>query len=93
MTEKTRVHIFVSGRVQGVFFRASTKKKAKKFGLTGWVGNLFDGRVEIVIEGEKSKTNKIIEWLKKGPFLAKVKNIEIKNEEYKDEFNNFEIRY
>ena len=58
MNEEKRVHIFVSGLVQGVFFRDSTRQKAQELGITGWVRNLIDGRVEIVAEGEKGKGEK-----------------------------------
>lgn len=91
MAEKARVHIFISGRVQGVLFRHNTQKMAKKLALTGWVSNLADGRVEAVFEGELGKIEEIIKWLKKGPFLAKVENIEITKENYKGEFKNFKI--
>jgi len=93
MNQKTRAHIFVSGRVQGVFFRENTQKKARKLGLTGWVKNLLDGRVEAVFEGEKEKIEEMIEWIKKGSFLAKVNNLEINWQEYQGEFENFEIKY
>lgn len=89
---KVRAHIFVSGRVQGVFFRAEICRKARKLGLCGFVQNLSDGRVKAVLEGEKEKVEKLIEWAKKGPFFAKVDNIEIKEEEYQSEFDEFEIR-
>ena len=92
MSEKARVHIFVSGRVQGVLYRHNTQKMAQKLGLTGQVGNLADGRVEAVFEGEKDKIEEMIKWAKRGPFLAKVENLEIIWEEYKGEFPNFEIR-
>jgi acylphosphatase len=91
MFEKTRVHIFVSGRVQGVFFRRSIKNKAEKLELTGWVNNLADGRLEAVFEGEKEKIEEIIKWAKRGPFLAKVENLEVIREAYGGEFQNFEI--
>lgn len=90
---KARAHIFVSGRTQGVFFRQNTQKKAQFLGLTGWVRNLADGRVETIFEGEKEKVEKMIEWLKRGPILAKVNGLEAEWEEYKGEFNDFEIRY
>lgn len=93
MAKKERVHLIVSGFVQGVFFRSNTKEVAGKLGLTGWVRNLEDGRVEILAEGEKDKLDKLIEWAKKGPELARVENVEIKWEEYKGEFEDFEIRY
>jgi len=90
--EFTRAHIFISGIVQGVFFRASTADKAQELELTGWVKNLPDGRVEAVIEGPKNKIEKMIKWAKEGPKFAKVDEVEISWEEYKGEFENFEIR-
>lgn len=93
MNNKSRVHLFVSGRVQGVFFRESTRREAEKLGLTGWVKNLPDGRVEIVAEGEKGNLEKLIQWAKKGSFLSRVDNVEIEWEEYQGEFENFEIKY
>ena len=93
MAGKARVHIFVSGRVQGVFFRENTRKRAKKLGITGWVKNLPDGRVEAVFEGEKSKVEELINRTKKGPMFAKVDELKVISEEYKGEFDNFEIRY
>lgn len=91
--KKVKVHIFISGRVQGVFFRDWTRRQAKKLGIFGWVKNLEDGRVEAVFEGEEEKVKKMIELAKRGPILAKVKNLEIEWQEYKSEFNNFEIKY
>lgn len=88
-----RAHIFVSGRVQGVFFRQNALKKAKSLGISGWIKNTKDGRVEAIIEGEEEKINTMIEWLKVGPALARVKNIEIIWEKAKEEFQDFEIQY
>lgn len=93
MNQKARVHIFVSGRVQGIFFRENTKKKAQKLGVTGWVQNLVDGRVEAVFEGEKEKVEEMIKWAKRGPIWAKVNSIEVEWQEYKGEFDDFEIKY
>ena len=93
MEGKVRVHIFVSGRVQGIFFRENTKKKAQKLRITGWVRNLPDGRVEAVLEGEKDKIEELVNWVKKGPMFAKVDGLEVMPEEYQGEFDNFEIRY
>jgi acylphosphatase len=90
---KARAHIFVSGRVQGVFFRQNTLERAKSFGLFGWVRNTEDGRVEAVFEGDKEKIEKIIEWMKVGPPLSKVENVEVLWEDYKGEFDDFEIKY
>ncbi len=93
MEEKARIHIFVSGRVQGVFFRAETEARARELGLFGLVRNLGDGRVEIIAEGEKKKLEELLEWAKKGPALARVDSIRFNWEEYRAEFKNFEIRY
>lgn len=93
MNQKIRVHIFVQGMVQGIFFRAKTRQKAKVLGLTGWVKNLPDGRVEAVFEGEKEKVEQTIEWIKKGPLFSRVDDVKVDFEEYKGEFENFEIRY
>jgi len=93
MAEKIKAHILVSGIVQGVFFRAETQRKARQLGLTGWVKNLDDSRVEAVFEGEKNKVEQMIEWAKKGPSGAFVAHLELKWEKSQDEFNSFEVRY
>ena len=93
MNEKIRVHIFIKGWVQGIFFRAKTRKKAQEIGIFGWVRNLPDGRVETVCEGEKTKVEKMIEWLKKGPAFARVDNVEIIWEKFQEEFNDFSVLY
>ena len=89
---KSRSHIFVSGKVQGVFFRENTREKAAEFGLNGFIRNLQNGKVEAIFEGEKEKIEKIIQWIKKGPETTQVENIEINWQNYKGEFKNFEIR-
>lgn len=88
-----RVHVFVSGRVQGVFYRAFTREHAVKLGLKGFVRNLRDGRVEAVFEGDEEKIKKMIELLKRGPKHAIVEHVEVIEEEYAREFDRFEIRY
>ncbi len=92
MKQKARAHIFIEGRVQGVFFRENTRQKADELGIFGWVRNLPDGRVEIVFEGKKQKIEETIKWLKQGPKFAKVEKVNTKWEKPKDEFQNFEIR-
>ena len=77
MPKKARVNIFVSGLVQGVFFRSQTKRKAEELGVFGWVRNLADGRVEILAEGEKEKLEELINWAKKGPDSARVDDLKI----------------
>ena len=91
--DRARAHIFVSGRVQGVLFRDGTQRRAKRLGINGWVRNLADGRVEAIFEGEKNKVEQIVNWAKKGPILAKVKDFKVEWQEYKGEFGDFEIRY
>lgn len=76
-----RIHAYISGRVQGVSYRSSTKAKAEELGVAGWVKNLPGGRVEAVFEGESEDVEKIIEWCKKGPPAAQVANVEISKEE------------
>jgi acylphosphatase len=85
-----RVHIFVSGRVQGVFFRQSTQRQAQNLGVKGWVRNMPDGRVEAVFEGEEKSVKAIVDYCSHGPFAARVDHLEIRNENYKAEFSDFE---
>jgi len=87
-----RKHVFFSGKVQGVFFRANTKEKAQELGVYGWVKNLPDGRVEAVLEGEKSKVNELIRWCKNNQPYAKVDDVKIKIEEPSEEFQRFFIK-
>lgn len=93
MAEKIKAHLFVSGLVQGVFFRDNTRLKAEELGVTGWVRNLSDGRVEIMAEGEKEKVEELVEWVKKGSSAARVDNLDVEWQEYVEEFASFEIRY
>ncbi|OYT41249.1 MAG: acylphosphatase [Candidatus Altiarchaeales archaeon ex4484_43] len=88
-----RAHVYISGRVQGVFFRSNTRNMAEKLGLTGWVRNLPDGRVEAVFEGEESDVKEVIEWCHKGPTYASVSDVEVKFDKPTGEFDRFEIRY
>lgn len=87
MSEKISIHCYVSGRVQGVWFRASTKTEAEALGLTGWVRNLADGRVEVIACGEKESVNKLRDWLQHGPQLAEVTDLKcevIPRQEFED---------
>ncbi len=94
MEEKNkRARIIASGRVQGVFFRLFTEENAKKIGLCGFVRNLPDGRVEVLAEGKEGEIKKMIDFLRKGPPLARVNNLQVFWQEYKGEFNDFQIRY
>jgi acylphosphatase len=92
MNMKVRAHVFVSGRVQGVFFRQHTKDEADRVGVNGWVRNLSDGRVEALFEGEKEKVEEMIQICKRGPPFAKVNDINVSFEDYTGEFKNFSIK-
>jgi len=75
-----RAHVFVEGRVQGVWFRHSTSRVADRLGINGWVRNLPDGRVEAVYEGPGSAVEEMLAWTKRGPERAHVNNLEIHDE-------------
>lgn len=89
----TRVHVSIHGKVQGVFFRASAKDMAHLFGVKGWIKNCFDGSVEAVFEGEKEAVDSVVDWCKKGPPGALITSIDVQNEKYLGEFNDFSIAY
>ncbi|MGR3293286.1 MAG: acylphosphatase [Candidatus Scalindua sp.] len=91
--EIARLHIVIEGIVQGVFFRAGTKGKSCKLGLTGWVKNCPDGRVEAVFEGDIDKIDQVLEWCKKGPPGAVVRNVEIIREQATGDYDSFTIKY
>jgi acylphosphatase len=85
-----RVHVFISGRVQGVFFRQSTQRQAQNLGVKGWVRNMPDGRVEVVFEGEASAVQKLVDYCRQGPPVSKVDDLEVRKEDYAGEFSVFE---
>ncbi|MGA1871136.1 MAG: acylphosphatase [bacterium] len=89
----TRVHLFVSGRVQGVCFRYATQRQARNLNLSGWVKNLYDGRVEIVAEGDEGSIADLVQWAHHGPSGALVKNVQVTHEEYLNEFDHFTIEF
>jgi acylphosphatase len=86
-------HIWVSGRVQGVFFRAHTQDVAEGLKLDGWVKNLYDGRVEIIAQGPKQKVEQLIKWCHKGPPFSKVTNVKVNWEEPKEGLKGFNVTY
>ncbi len=90
---KVRAHVLVTGRVQGVYFRGYTRNKAQKYNVNGWVRNLPDGRVEAVLEGDKEDVDNLIMSIEKGPSYSKVTDLEVKWEDYMDEFKDFQILY
>ncbi len=91
MQQYKRIHIFVSGKVQGVYFRQNALHKAEELNVYGWIKNLDDGRVESIFEGLDQNLSKMVEWCKQGPENALVDKIEIMDEPYKGEFSNFRI--
>jgi acylphosphatase len=86
-----RVQMVVSGRVQGVFFRASTQREAKQLGLTGYVKNRLDGTVEIVAEGEEDLVKGLLSWAQHGPSTARVDRVDTRWRSYTGEFAKFRI--
>jgi acylphosphatase len=87
-----RVHVFVSGKVQGVGFRAFVQKEAVALGVQGWVKNLADGRVEAVAEGFREKVDALLEKMKKGPAAAQVEKVDVAEEATTGEFSKFEVK-
>jgi len=90
---KARARIIVSGRVQGVFFRDHARRWASTLGLTGWVKNLRDGRVEALAEGERENIEDLVSRLRQGPPLAHVHDVMVTWEECRDEFEDFRITW
>lgn len=91
--EKRRVHVWITGRVQGVFFRAYARDAGRAAGVAGWVRNLPDRRVEAVFEGDEDKLEKMIEWCYSGSPLSRVESVDIRYETYTGEFDTFKIAY
>ena len=84
-----RAHIYVTGYVQGVFYRHSTAVRAREAGLTGWVRNLPDGRVEAVIEGGDEAVRSLVAWCRAGPPHATVERVEVRWESPTGDFSGF----
>ncbi|PIV06208.1 MAG: acylphosphatase [Syntrophobacterales bacterium CG03_land_8_20_14_0_80_58_14] len=90
---KKRYHLYISGRVQGVCFRANTRKQARALGLTGWVRNLPDDRVETVFEGKQKKAEAMLAWCRTGTSPARVDHLEVAEESAAGDFTDFDIVY
>lgn len=86
-----QLQLHVRGRVQGVFFRASTQREARRLGLCGWVKNRPDGSVEILAEGEELSIRELHGWAQKGPSAARVDRVETRWRGYTGEFADFRI--
>jgi acylphosphatase len=91
--QAVRAHLFISGRVQGVNFRYYTQRKAQELGLTGWVRNLWDSRVEAVFEGEEQAVRRAVDWCRVGPPSAWVEDVEVTYEPPTGEFGGFRVTY
>ena len=90
--DRERAHVFVAGQVQGVFFRDSTRERAEQLGLTGWVKNLPDGRVEALFEGPSERVREMVRWCEQGPSHAEVENVETEFEASEGDLTSFEVR-
>jgi acylphosphatase len=90
--DQERAHVRISGQVQGVFFRDSTRQKAEELGLAGWVKNTPDGSVEAVFEGPSEKVREMLRWCEEGPRQASVENVDTDIEDAGGELSGFEVR-
>ncbi|HID98532.1 MAG TPA: acylphosphatase [Thermodesulfobacteriaceae bacterium] len=85
--------VFLNPPIKGVFYRASTRDKARSLGLTGWVRNLPDGRVELVAEGDADKVDQLILWCNHGPDYSRVERVQVSEQTPEGEFEDFSVRY
>lgn len=88
-----RVRVIVQGRVQGVYYRASARDRARQLNLKGWVRNCLDGSVELTAEGDRRELEQLIAWCRKGPPAAVVTHVEIEWQTATGEFAGFRVRY
>ena len=88
---KVRAHVFVSGKVQGVFFRSKTRSEARENHVTGCVRNLDDERVEAIFEGEEENVERLVEFCRKGPLGARVDAVDVIWQPYSGDYAGFEI--
>ena len=86
-----RIHLIIEGRVQGVWFRDSTRREAITLGISGWVKNRRDGGVEVVGEGPEDRIRKLVAWCQHGPTAAQVSRVLETSEEWRGEFSSFDI--
>lgn len=91
MADPIRANILVTGKVQGVFFRASALAEAQRLGLSGWVQNLPDGSVEAVAEGEREAVDAFASWCRVGPPAARVEGVKVRYEPHQGEFRTFTV--
>ena len=91
MADKVRVRVLIAGRVQGVFFRASAQREARRLGVCGWVKNRNDGAVEILAEGEEQSVRELYGWAQKGPSAARVERVDTRWRSYTGDHHDFRI--
>lgn len=89
---RRRLHLRIHGRVQGVFFRASTQRRARELGVDGWVENRPDGTVEVVAEGPEEACRGLLEFCREGPSAARVSDVDVEWQEPAGEFTGFTVR-
>lgn len=87
-----RIHAHIYGKVQGVFFRLSTQKKAQAAGVSGWVRNRPDGSVEAVFEGDQAAVDTVLEWCRNGPSHARVDRVITKAEIFSNRYDDFTVQ-
>lgn len=90
---RVRAELLISGRVQGVFFRSNTRRRANSLGIEGYVRNRSDGRVEAVFEGKEKDVKKLVTWCYEGPSSARVESVDLEWYEPTGEFSGFSVRY
>jgi len=90
---KVRAHVIITGKVQGVYFRAKAQEQAVALAVVGWIRNKSDGTVEGVFEGNRENVEKLIDWCRLGPPRAIVSGVQVKWEDYRGEFSKFIIAY
>ena len=88
---RARAELIIRGRVQGVFYRQSTREMTNSLGLTGWTKNCPDGSVKAIFEGERELIEAAIEWCRQGPPAAQVSEIEVNWHDFRGEFTDFNI--
>lgn len=93
MKQPVQAHVFMSGRVQGVNLRYYTQREANSLGLTGWVRNLADGRVEAIIEGDKETVQRMVNWCHQGPATAQIDHVGVSYQPATGAFFSFEVRW
>jgi acylphosphatase len=91
--DNIRLHLIIEGRVQGVFFRDSTRRQAQSLGVTGWVRNLRNGNVEVVAEGPEDRVRPFADWCRRGPSAARVERVQEDQEAWTGEFDSFDVTF